>query len=303
MTVGQVERNQYFGSEVLSHDLSGGDRSSYWLRLHSSIWSDLAIHCSTVDLLSRRTVAADVASLAAAVASLASAVQWTAIWRGAVPGNVAKLAASIALHGLGLAVTSKVVWTTALVTSRSTVGTGETTSETATVSATSWSSSATAGRCSSGSSIGGWAVALLTLVNGAVHAERATYCEMASLTARVAVAGTTSASAQSQSWAVGLDVAEALTVVALLGCIHCEYVHSRDCCVQTYSQLSLGVGSCCSHGLLQAVNMNADTRSSTCYPYLAACSCSTGAHCWSKPRHSVQRCRTCSMLDAKETTS
>lgn len=58
------------------------------------------------------------ASLAAAVASLAArSVDGTSVWRGAVTRDMAKLAASVALHSLSLAVACKVVWSSALVAS------------------------------------------------------------------------------------------------------------------------------------------------------------------------------------------
>lgn len=60
-------------------------------------------------------VARDMARLAALVTGLASGVKRSAVGRGAVAGNVAELATGVALHGLGLAVTSKVVGATALV--------------------------------------------------------------------------------------------------------------------------------------------------------------------------------------------
>ena len=39
------------------------------------------------------------------IASLASNVERSSVWRTAIPGDMTKLATSIALHGLGLAVT------------------------------------------------------------------------------------------------------------------------------------------------------------------------------------------------------
>lgn len=57
------------------------------------------------------------ASLTALVASLASGAEGAAVGRGAVAGDVSKLATSVALHSLCLAVTSEVVGTTALVAS------------------------------------------------------------------------------------------------------------------------------------------------------------------------------------------
>ena len=71
------------------------------------------------------------ASLAAFVTDFASRIEGTAIWRGAVPRDMAllclvmylqrpqtksyQLSACVALHGLGLAVTCIMIWPTALV--------------------------------------------------------------------------------------------------------------------------------------------------------------------------------------------
>lgn len=65
------------------------------------------------------------ASLAALVAGLASSVQGAAVGSSAIPGDVAELAASIALHGLSLAIASEVVGATALVASSGTRAVGE----------------------------------------------------------------------------------------------------------------------------------------------------------------------------------
>jgi len=90
----------------------------------------------TVDLdSSLRALAGDVTSLTAAVAGLTSGVEGTAIRRGAVAGDVTQLAAGVALHGLSLAVSGKVVWSTTLVAGSSAVDVGQTTAET-TVSTT-----------------------------------------------------------------------------------------------------------------------------------------------------------------------
>ena len=72
----------------------------------------------TVDLASLRTVLRDVAHLAASIAGFASfAVHGATVWRGAIPGDMAKLAASVALHRLGLAIAGEMVWSAALVAS------------------------------------------------------------------------------------------------------------------------------------------------------------------------------------------
>ncbi len=61
------------------------------------------------------------------VASLASNVERSSIWRSTIPGDVTKLATSVTLHGLSLAVASKMVWSTALVASSRTGTTSEST--------------------------------------------------------------------------------------------------------------------------------------------------------------------------------
>lgn len=81
-------------------------------------------------------IAGDVTGLTALVAGLASSVEGATVGSGAVTRDVAKLAASIALHGLSLAVSRKVVGTTALVAGSRTGATGEGTAAVATVSAT-----------------------------------------------------------------------------------------------------------------------------------------------------------------------
>ena len=85
-------------------------------RCHGSRISGGRSH--TVDLASLRTVLRDVAHLAASIAGFASfAVHGATVWRGAIPGDMAKLAASVALHGLGLAIAGEMVWSAALVAS------------------------------------------------------------------------------------------------------------------------------------------------------------------------------------------
>lgn len=53
--------------------------------------------------------------MGALVADFAGRAEWATVRGGTVAGDVAQLAAGIALHGLGLAVTSEVVGTTTLV--------------------------------------------------------------------------------------------------------------------------------------------------------------------------------------------
>jgi hypothetical protein len=77
--------------------------------------------CHTVDLTSLRAVFRYVAYLAASVAGFGSfTIHGATVWRGAVPGDMAKLATSIALHGLSLAIAGKMVGSAALVASRRT---------------------------------------------------------------------------------------------------------------------------------------------------------------------------------------
>jgi hypothetical protein len=118
-----------------------------------------------------------------------------------------QLAAGIALHGLSLAVTGKVVGTTALVAG----GRARTASE----ASPSEASETTTGRGNSTSHTS-------TRV-GAVAGQ------MAGVTAAVASSAGTS-SAQAESGAVSLDVSEALAVVALLGCdivSAVSHIHNR----------------------------------------------------------------------------
>ena len=144
--------------------------------------------------LSLGAVTRDVARLAAAVAGLARGIEWAAIRSRAIARDVAQLAARIALHGLGLAVARKVVWSSALVAG-SRAGA-------ASISAAETSTEAAAGT--------GAATHTACTRVGAVTRQ------MAGETARVASTARAGA-AQTQGWAVGLDVAEALAVVALLG--------------------------------------------------------------------------------------
>lgn len=89
-------------------------------------------------------IARDVASLTALVAGLTSSVQGAAVGGSAIPGDVAELSASIALHGLSLAVTSEVVGATALVARSGTRAVGEATTTIAADEATTAHGSTTA---------------------------------------------------------------------------------------------------------------------------------------------------------------
>lgn len=105
------------------------------------------------------------ASLTAPVAGLSGSVERTAVRGRAVTGDVTELAASVALHGLGLAVASEVVGSTALVAAGSAAA-SETT--TAASKATSEGSASTATDGLDGSSTGSRAAPLfLVLVSWA----------------------------------------------------------------------------------------------------------------------------------------
>ena len=136
------------------------------------------------------------ASLATLVAGLASSVQRSAVGGRAVARNVSELAAGVALHGLSLAVAGKVVGATALV-----AGSSPRTGKTATAAEAASESPATNRGASTAH----------------VDAGRVGACasQMARL-ATVVAATAGSGSAQAQGRAVGLNMAKALAVVALL---------------------------------------------------------------------------------------
>jgi hypothetical protein len=126
-----------------------------------------------------------------------------------------QLAASVALHGLRLAVTGEVVWPTAFVAG----GRASTTSEAAPEAA---SAPVSAARRAASSTTHSWV--------------RAIASEMTSEPTAVATSARAS-SAQAQSRAVGLDVPKALAVVALLSC------PVVSCCAgcNSYLQLRLAI--------------------------------------------------------------
>jgi hypothetical protein len=130
----------------------GSDLDGDSLGVRDSSWGCVGLavdrrNAGGVDGLS--AVPADVASLATPVAGLASSVERAAVWGRAVTGNVTELAASVALHGLSLAVASEVVGATALVAAGS-AATSET--ATATSKATPEGSASTATNGLDGSS-------------------------------------------------------------------------------------------------------------------------------------------------------
>lgn len=175
----------------LSH---GSDRSNGRSRNAADI--NLLRNLANTGSVLLRAVTRDVSSLTALIASLASSVERTAVRSSTIPRDVTELAAGIALHGLSLAITSKVVGTTTLVASGRARTTGETTTAVTTGEATTTHGSTTAhsrtNRVGAGAS----------KVTG-----------LATVVAAAAGAGT----AQAEGRAVSLDVTKTLAVVALLG--------------------------------------------------------------------------------------
>lgn len=158
-----------------------------------------------------RAVTGDVTSLTASIAGLARRVQGAAVGRGAVAGNMAQLATGVALHGLGLAVTGEVVGAAALVAGGRTGAASEPTasSEAASEAATSHGSAHWGDTAAHGTRASARARA-----NG--NGVWAGASKMAGLAAVVASTAS-GVTAQPQGWAVGLDMTETLTMVALLG--------------------------------------------------------------------------------------
>lgn len=134
------------------------------------------------------------AGLAALVASLACSAERTSVGSRAVPGDVTELATSITLHGLCLTVASEVVRATALVACGR-AGTSTIPATAVTTETTSADGASTTHTNASG--------------------VRASTSQVARLP--TVVAPTRTGTAQPQGWAVGLNVTQSLTVVALLG--------------------------------------------------------------------------------------
>lgn len=174
-----------------------GDRSD---RSHGScdvVDVNLGVDLATGSLL--WAVTGDVTSLTTLVASLSSGVQGATVGGGAVAGNVTELATRVALHGLSLAIAGKVVRTTALVASSRARTAGETTTAAiGTRVATAAGDGSTSAQSTGTNGVGAGA------------------SQVAGLAAVIA-ASTGASSTEPQSWAVSLDVAKTLTVVALLG--------------------------------------------------------------------------------------
>jgi hypothetical protein len=165
--------------------------TSAWVQLRE-ICPDSSVNGSQID---RRKLT----RLTTPVAGLARSVEPVRTSRGgsAVTANVAEFATCVALHGLSLAITGEVVWPTALVASGRAGASLESSTETTESAAGWWCSTSSTRSC-----LHSWVRAVARQVTGQ--------------TARVAAAACSS-SAQAKSWAVSLDVTEALAVVALLG--------------------------------------------------------------------------------------
>jgi hypothetical protein len=160
---GQPKRAPVRRGQDLCDDLGRHRWGNHCIRAHGGIDPVHVTHGDPIDVHRLRTIAADVTRLAAAVAGLAGTVQWTAVGRRAVPRDVPELAASVAFHGLCLAVTSKVVGAATFVAGRGTVAAGEPTAGDGTAEApTSWSDGTARDWCG----IGGWAVALVHVSHG-----------------------------------------------------------------------------------------------------------------------------------------
>lgn len=100
-------------------DRCGGRRRHGGVSAHLSRRRGYRVERLLAGSLAVRAVARDVSGLRALVAHLAGGAQRAAVGGGAVARDVAQLTTGIALHGLSLAVTGKVVGTAALVASRS----------------------------------------------------------------------------------------------------------------------------------------------------------------------------------------
>jgi hypothetical protein len=177
-------------ADQLSHRGDGGNR-----RRRDAVDVHILLDLSAGILL--RAIPRNMTGLAASVASLASSVQGTTVGSSAVAGNVAQLAAGIALHGLCLAITSKVVRATTLVASCRARTTGKATTTVATRETTSAHRSTT----THGTGTDGVG---------------ASTSQVTGLTAAVAAPAGAS-SAQAQGGAIGLNMTKPLAMVALLG--------------------------------------------------------------------------------------
>lgn len=203
-------------------NLGNGSNGSH--RCWNAVDIDLGVDFTIGVLL--RAIARDMTGLAALITGLAGSVERTAVGSSAITRDMSQLATGVALHGLSLTVTSKVVGTTALVARgrAGTAGEATTAAKTATIAASGdgWPTTAN----SSGSN-GVGACALHQKVSTVIKTARQmspleqpesaiTYSQvtrLATVVASTAGAGT----AQAESRAVSLDVAKTLAVVTLLG--------------------------------------------------------------------------------------
>ncbi len=162
----------------------------------------------------------DVARDAAVVADLAGGVQGPTVGGGAVVGDVTKLAAGIALHGLRLAVTGVVVGATALEAGGMAGAASESTAAGATNETTSGDRGSTAHR-RHGGGVGASALGTVSTrtsrwgLTERKAQEVQSYHQMANLTTIVA-ASARSVNHQAESGTIGLDMAETLAMIALL---------------------------------------------------------------------------------------
>jgi len=143
----------------LSRDGSWRNRRSVRSRFrrHTSLWARrISVHCGSTFGLGLRAIAADMSGFTASIAGLTSLVQRSTVWSLAVTADVSELATSIALHGLGLAIASKMVGPTALVARRCAIVANETSAIATSVA----SSRRSAGATSSSWCRWIWAVAL-----------------------------------------------------------------------------------------------------------------------------------------------
>lgn len=134
------------------------------------------------------------AGLAALVARLADSAQGAAIGGGAVAGDVAQLAASVALHGLSLTVACEVIGPSALVAGGRT------------------------GTAREGAAVEGRGISATGHHGGSTaHGSSRTHAREMTRLAAVVAAATGRVPSQTKRRTVGLDMAQALAVVALLG--------------------------------------------------------------------------------------
>ena len=154
--LGLAEHASTLSEEKLSSNRRRSRRCGVRSRFRCNSNWRIAVHHWRSLGLSLRTVSADVSSLTTSVASLASLVQRTTIWSRAVPGDVPKFTASVALHCLRLAIPGEMIGSAALVAHRRTIVACESTSVSTSIASSCRAASSTSCR----SRVGIWAVAL-----------------------------------------------------------------------------------------------------------------------------------------------